>query len=185
MSLPANTKNITSVLKTDCVCCSRDNLQDVGIMSDDNVRGPGNETYTLLNGLNIDEDEVLGTYRAWITNGREGTPWTMTARLAGELEWAISGVISGGYSSDDYSYDDYPFYYDYPVDGYSYEDNSFDGYSYEDYSYNDYSYDDYSYDDYSYDADRTFYPVTVTKYTESTCDIDLYGRKINMMSVVR
>ena len=105
-------------------------------MSDDNLEGPGSETYTLLNGLNIDEDEVLGTYRAWITNGRAGTPWILTARLAGELEWAISGVV---------------------LEGYSYS---------------------------SYD-DRTFYPVTVTEYTESTCDIDLYGRKINMMSVVR
>ena len=115
-------------------------------MSDDNVGGPGSETYTLLNGLNIDEDEVLGTYRAWITNGQPGTPWIMTARLAGELQWAISGVIPGGYS----------------------------------YDYDDYYYDDYSYAFYD---DRTFYPVTVTEYTESTCDIDLYGRKINIMSV--
>ena len=83
------------------MCCSRDNLQDVGIMSDDNVEGPGSETYTLLNGLNIDEDEVLGIYRAWITNGQPGTPWIMTARLAGELEWAISGVIPEDYASYD------------------------------------------------------------------------------------
>ena len=103
-------------------------------MSNDNVQGPGSETYTLLNGLNIDEDEVLGTYRAWITNGQPGTPWIMTARLAGELEWAISGVIPEDYASYD---------------------------------------------------DRTFYPVTVTEHTESTCDIDLYGRKINTMSIVR
>ena len=118
------------------MCCSRDNLQYVGIMSDDNVEGPGSETYTLLNGLNIDEDEVLGTYRAWITNGKPGTPWILTARLAGELEWAISGVIL--------------------------EDDS-----------------------YASDGDRNFYRIFVTEYTESTCDIDLYGRKINMMGVVR
>ena len=62
-------------------------------MSDDNVDGPGSETYTLLNGLNIDEDDVLGTYRAYITNGGEGTSWTLTARLAGELEWAVSSFI--------------------------------------------------------------------------------------------
>ena len=105
-------------------------------MSDDNVEGPRSETYTLLNGLNIDEDEVLGAYRAWITNGKPGTPWIMTARPAGELEWVISGVIL--------------------------EDPS-----------------------YASDGDRNFYPVFVTEYTESTSDIDLYGRKINMMSVVR
>ena len=95
-------------------------------MSDDIVDGPGSETYTLLNGLNIDEDEILGTYGAWVANGLPGTAWNMTAKLGGELVWAISGVLAEGYSSYD---------------------------------------------------ERTYYPVTVTEYTESTCSIDLYGRK--------
>lgn len=93
-------------------------------MSPDNLDGPGNETYTLQNGLNIEDDEVLGTYSAWITNGEAGTPWVMTAKIAGELVWVEAGVISEDYL---------PF------------------------------------------EDRTRYNVAVTEYTESTCDIELYG----------
>lgn len=70
-------------------------------MSDDNTDGPGSETFTLQNGLSTEDDEVLGTYSAWITNGEAGTPWVLSARIAGELVWAEIGVIPEGYLPDE------------------------------------------------------------------------------------
>lgn len=70
-------------------------------MSDDNTEGPGSETFTLQNGLSTEDDEVLGTYSAWITNGEAGTPWVLSARRAGELVWAEFGFIPEGYLPDE------------------------------------------------------------------------------------
>ena len=101
-------------------------------MSNDNADGPGSETFTLQNGLNVEDDKVLGTYAAFVTNGDPGTTWVMTARLAGDLIWSVSGVILETSSSDDLMY----------------------------------------------------YTVDVTDYTESTCDIDIYGIQCDMLQPV-
>lgn len=45
---------------------------------------PATETYLTLNGLNADEDAVLGDYEIWGT-AAVGTKWTITARSGGEL----------------------------------------------------------------------------------------------------
>eukprot|EP00904_Undaria_pinnatifida_P011685 jgi/Undpi1/7647/HiC_scaffold_23.g10120.m1 len=79
-------------------------LGDVGHYS--NVRDgyefddPGSETYLSLNGLNVDDDAVLGDYVVW-GEAREGTIWSITARSGGELLWIAGGVIAEFESATD------------------------------------------------------------------------------------
>jgi len=60
----------------------------------DDVRGPGTETFTLLNGLSVANDNVLGDYTAWVSlgNGDDGTEYLVTARSGGKLMWAVAGM---------------------------------------------------------------------------------------------
>lgn len=69
------------------------------MVSNDKRNGPGSETFILLNGLSVTEDEVLGDYEAWVTNGEEGTEWLLTALSGGELMWSREGVVTD--ESDD------------------------------------------------------------------------------------
>ena len=51
------------------------------------------ETYTLMNGLDVTEDPVLGDYTIWVHGGEEGQKYLLTARTGGELLWAFGGVV--------------------------------------------------------------------------------------------
>lgn len=68
--------------------------QDVGTWGDgrDGRDDPGSETYLTMNGLSAANDAVLGDYEIW-AEGRELSPWTITARSGGELLWIAGGVI--------------------------------------------------------------------------------------------
>lgn len=71
--------------------------------SDDDLDGPGSETFILLNGLSNENDEVLGDYTAWVSNGEEGVRWVLTARSGGELLWEREGEVTSAYDSDKYT----------------------------------------------------------------------------------
>lgn len=73
------------------------------MVSDDNTDGPGSETFILLNGLSVDDDMVLGDYKAYVTNGEEGVQWILTARLGGELLWVEYGEVTPNYESDKFT----------------------------------------------------------------------------------
>lgn len=64
------------------------------MMSNDQLSGPGSETFILLNGLSVADDNVLGDYEAFVTNGGEATEWLLTASLGGVVVWAQTGVAT-------------------------------------------------------------------------------------------
>ena len=71
-------------------------FQDVGIISSlGSYDDPGMKyhTYTLMNGLDVAEDPVLGGYTVWVRGGEEGEEYLLTARAGGELLWAVGGVV--------------------------------------------------------------------------------------------
>lgn len=72
--------------------------QDVGMLSNDRLDGPGSDTFILLNGLSVTDDDVLGDYEAWVTKFNTGVSaeWLMTAHSGGELIWAVTGVVDSG-----------------------------------------------------------------------------------------
>ena len=71
--------------------------QVVGYVDVDDLDGFGPEIYRLYNGLSVDEQNVVGEYRAMIW-GDSGvsTTWTLTARVAGEVVWVETGVLPDG-----------------------------------------------------------------------------------------
>lgn len=73
------------------------------MVSDDNTDGHGSETFVLLNGLSVDDDDVLGDYQAYVTNGEEGVQWILTARSGGELLWVEYGEVTDAYESDKFT----------------------------------------------------------------------------------
>ena len=58
-------------------------------------------TYTLMNGLDVTEDPVLGDYTFWVKGGEEGEEYLLTARASGELLWAVEGVVGSDPWDDD------------------------------------------------------------------------------------
>ena len=63
-------------------------FQGVGVISTfGSTDDPGmkNNMYTLMNGLDVTEDQVLGDYTVWVKGGREGEKYLLTARAGGEL----------------------------------------------------------------------------------------------------
>lgn len=73
------------------------------MVRDDDLDGPGSETFILLNGLSVENDEVLGEYTAWVSNCEEGVRWVLTARSGSELLWAREGEVTSAYDSDKYT----------------------------------------------------------------------------------
>lgn len=71
------------------------------MMSNDKLDGPGSETFILLNGLTVADDNVLGDYKAWVTNGQDGSEWLLTARSGGELLWVVGGVVRSDLDDSD------------------------------------------------------------------------------------
>lgn len=78
-------------------------LQDVGMMTNDMLYGPGSKIFILLNRLSVTNDDVLGDYEAWVTSGVDGTEWLLTARSGGELIWASGGVVTDNSESTRYT----------------------------------------------------------------------------------
>ena len=71
-------------------------FQDVGVTGTfGSSADPGMKynTYTLMNGLDVTEDQVLGDYTVWVKGEREGEEYLLTARAGGELMWAVGGVV--------------------------------------------------------------------------------------------
>lgn len=86
-------------------------LQDVGYLLDGYLDPYGPQTYVLKSDLDVDEDEVLGTYEAYVqlTEGDLPVPWRLTASVAGEVVWVEEGLFTS--FSFDYS-DAFPLYLD-------------------------------------------------------------------------
>ncbi|CAM9279989.1 unnamed protein product [Sphacelaria rigidula] len=53
------------------------------------------QTYLLFNGLDVDSDEVLGTYSVTVERGFSGDPFKVTALVDGEVVWVEEGTLDG------------------------------------------------------------------------------------------
>lgn len=67
----------------------------MGFLDNDNTSGFGPETYMVYNGLNIEDDTVLGDYIARVSrfSSETDTAWTLTTRIHGEIVWVEEEVF--------------------------------------------------------------------------------------------